>query len=187
MTHIALEGIDNAGKTTLAKKLVDDLKSQNIKVVISKELTTDVGQIVKNAFTDKIKLSPKQKTLLFASDRLTRYEELQTQDIDIVIWDRYIHSALVYREMEDCDILWVKEVNSIFPKAALNIYLDVNIDLSIQRGQEANKPCPYTKEQLQKCAKIYQRYVESGELISFEDINDYEKIINKIIEKFNEK
>lgn len=187
MLNIALEGIDNAGKTTLSKKLVDDLQKENIKVVISKELTTDVGNIIKLAFKNNTKLSPKQKTLLFASDRLERYQELQKQDIDVVIWDRYVYSALVYREMESCDMDWVKEVNIIFPNADLNIYLDVDIDLSIKRGIEANKPCPYSKEQLQKCKDIYSRYILNSELISVNSISDYEKIKNMIIEKFHEK
>jgi len=187
MLNIALEGIDNAGKTTLSKKLVDDLKKQNIKVVISKELTTDIGQIIKTSFKENIKLSPIQKTLLFASDRLQRYEELQKQNIDVVIWDRYVHSALVYREMENCDIAWVKQVNSVFSKADLNIYLEVDIDESINRGEKANKPCPYTKEQLEKCQTIYKKYIENDELISFDSTKDYDLILELIIKKINEK
>lgn len=187
MICIALEGIDNAGKTTLAKKLVDDLKEQNFNAIISKELTTDVGKIVKNAFKNKVKLSPKQKILLFASDRLQRYEELQKQNIDVLIWDRYIHSALVYREMESCDIEWVKQVNSIFPKADLSIYLEVDIDVSINRGEKANKPCPYSKEQLDKCQTIYKRYIDNNELISFDSIKNYEAILTLITKKLNEK
>ena len=184
---IGLEGIDNAGKTTLAEKLANDLRDRNINVNISKELTTSVGKIVVDAFRTGVCLTSEQKTLLFAADRLARYQELQNRQSDVVIWDRYIYSAFVYREMEGCDLAWVKVVNSIFPQADLNIYLDVDIEESVRRGYAANKPCPYTKQQLQICQNIYRQYILSGDLICYNSIEHYSDILELIIKKINER
>ena len=186
MINIALEGIDNSGKTTLAKKLKCDLDKLGLNVVISFELSTQVGVLIQEYFKKNISISSEQKTLLFASDRLIRYEKLKNSNVDIVIWDRYIYSAFVYREMEGLNINWVRNVNSIFKEPNLNFYINIPIDDAIKRGLEANKPCPYTKEELLKCLEIYNRYLKEDKLILIDPINNYEDILNKIIKKTNE-
>jgi len=184
MIFITLEGIDNGGKTTLAKKLYEDLKQRKVNVYNTRELIeTDAGKIVLNAFRDKKELTPEQKTLYFALDRQIRYEKIVKEDYDVVIWDRYIYSSFVYREMEKCDINWVKRVNAIFKKPDLNLYVDVNIDTAMKRALENKRVLPYTKEQLIECKNIYLRYVEDGELTKYcHSDNEYEALVDKILE-----
>ena len=180
MIFITLEGIDNGGKTTLAKKLYEDLKQRKVNVYNTRELIeTDIGKIVLNAFRDKKELTAEQKTLYFALDRQIRYEKILKEDYDVVIWDRYIYSSFVYREMEECDINWVKRVNAIFRKPDFNIYVDVNIDIAMKRALENKRVLPYTKKQLIKCKDIYLKYVEDGELTKYED---YNWLVEKILE-----
>lgn len=76
---IALEGIDNAGKTTIGHYLQDYFSKENIKVVLSKELTTDVGEVIKNRI-HRGGLSPISKAFLFAADRQLRLETLRIAD-----------------------------------------------------------------------------------------------------------
>jgi dTMP kinase len=179
MIFVALEGIDNGGKTTLAKKIYDDLKQRQINVYSTKELLeTDVGKIVLQSFRDKIELTPEQKALYFALDRQIRYESIIKQKYDVVIWDRYVYSSFVYREMEECDVNWVKKINSIFKKPELNIYVDVDIDTAMKRAIENKRVLPYTKEQLIKCKEIYFRYVKDGQLIKYKD---YDWLVEKIL------
>ena len=180
MIFVALEGIDNSGKTTLAEKLYKELKCKKINVYNTRELIdTDIGKIVLQAFRNNVKLSPKQKTLYFALDRQIRYEKIIKENYDVVIWDRYVYSSFVYREMENCDINWVKRVNSIFKKPELNIYLDVDIDTAMDRAFKNKRVLPYSKEQLIECKKIYKRYVEDKELIQFQN---YDWLLDKILE-----
>jgi len=42
---IALEGIDNAGKTTVAEKLKELLEEKGYKAIISKEFSSSYGKI----------------------------------------------------------------------------------------------------------------------------------------------
>ena len=165
MLHIAFEGIDNAGKTTLVEHLEVMLQNKGIKVGITKELTSEIGGIVLKHFKNDIQLSPKLKTYLFAADRLIRFQEIISKEYDIVIWDRYIYSALVYREMERLDVQWVRIVNSIFPVANLTYYIDIDPHKSIKRGKTAGKTCPYNFEELSKCREIYKKYVNRGEMV----------------------
>ena len=58
-----------------------------------------------------------------------------SEKVDIVIWDRYIHSALVYRKMEGLDEDWVKGVNEIFKKANIVVYLDIDTDEAFREGR----------------------------------------------------
>jgi len=44
MIHIALEGIDNSGKTTLAESLSEYLLQKGIRAKLTKELTSPIGQ-----------------------------------------------------------------------------------------------------------------------------------------------
>jgi len=189
MIFVTLEGIDNAGKTTIADKLHKELSSMGINSFITRELIeTDVGKRVLESFRKSEYLSSNQKTLYFALDRQIRYEEIIKQNYDVVIWDRYVYSSFVYREMEkeigeDINIEWVKRVNSIFKKSDLNIYVDVDINEAMDRALKNKRILPYTKEQLEKCKEIYLRYVSNGEL---EFYQGYNWLKTKILEKIDE-
>jgi dTMP kinase len=183
MFHIAFEGIDNAGKTTIADCLQRRLLEKGSKVVVTKELTSKVGEIILKHFEEDVKLSPKLKTYLFAADRLIRFEKIISEQHDIVIWDRYVYSALVYREMEKLDVKWVEKVNSIFPVANLTYYIDIEPSKAWERGKSAKKSCPYNIGELSFCREIYKRYVNSGEMIEiFSQEQKLDLMTDKIME-----
>ena len=188
MIFVTLEGIDNCGKTTLSKKLCKELSSQGKKVHCTRELiTTDVGDIVLDSFRKGIKLSPQLKALYFAADRQIRYEEIIKQDYDVVIWDRYVYSSLVYREMESCNVAWVDEINKIFKVPELNIYMDVSLKTAMSRARENKRILPYTKKELGLCRGIYLRYVKENRLLQYQGYEWLLNEINKQIGRVNER
>lgn len=169
MIHIAFEGIDNSGKTTLAEAFLEYLLDKGVRAELTKELTTPVGQVIKGAFAKGIHLSGHMKTYLFAADRLERYESLMRREEknekpDLVIWDRYVYSALAYRAAEGIDPEWAQMVNRPFPPAKRGYYLDVTSEESIRRGSESGKPCPYSQEFLAKVRENYLGMVKRGTL-----------------------
>ena len=83
------------------------------------------------------------------------------QNGSLVLADRWNVSAYVYRGLEGYDLRFVKAVNSKIPQADLTIVLDLPVKLSLRRGEEAKKPCPYTAEQLEQARKLYGDYART--------------------------
>lgn len=187
MIHIAFEGIDNSGKTTLAEALLEYLLDKGVRAELTKELTTSVGRTIKDAFAKGIHLSGCMKTYLFAADRLERYESLvrceqKNEKLDLVIWDRYVYSAIAYRAAEGIDPEWVQMVNRPFPPANRGYYLNVTSEESIRRGSEAGKPCPYSQEFLAKVRENYLAMVKKGILYDVAGATQAELLQNVILD-----
>jgi len=93
---IVLEGLDNSGKTFQSNVLKDFFVKNNKKAFVSKELTTDIGTLIRK-YRGSEYFTPVLKTFLFAADRERRIAEIKkmNQNFDAIIFDRYIHSAIM--------------------------------------------------------------------------------------------
>ncbi len=178
---IALEGIDNAGKTTIAQILINKLEAEGKKVAISKELTTSVGTLIKSSIKNG-GLSPISKSFLFASDRQIRIEELNRDNKfdGIIIFDRYLHSAIVYREAEGLDGSWIRELNKNVPPSDIALYIDITAEESIKRNTVAKFNINYSFEHLQKIRQAYLKYVDLGELIKIDGMMNLQDVVDDI-------
>jgi len=65
---VILEGLDNTGKTTIAKMLMPYYKIQGKNAILAKELSTPVGEQIKQLSREG-KLTPELKSYLFPADR----------------------------------------------------------------------------------------------------------------------
>jgi len=177
---IIFEGLDNSGKTTLIENLSNALSS-NYNVKVSKEFETDTGIVLKNGLKEN-KYSPQNKALLFAADRQERLDELQrTNAYDIVFFDRYIYSAIVYRQSEGLEEEWIRTLNKFNPKEDLGFYIDITADESIKRNNSKKFNVHYPKEQLEEVRKNYLRIIESENLIRIDGMKESEKITNEVL------
>lgn len=180
---ISLEGLDNSGKTTVAEFLFDYYRKMGKKVFISKELTTEAGDIIKNSVT-KGGLSPLVKTFLFAADRQIRLDQLNSNIDDpnvVIIFDRYLYSAVVYREAEEIDSAWVKDVNKFIPPSDFTFYIDITPEESIKRNTNTKFNIRYSLNQLEKIRKAYLKYVSLGELTPIDGMRELVKVQEDII------
>lgn len=180
---IALEGIDNAGKTTLAGSLTDEFVKIGKNAIVSKELTTEVGKLIKTTIKTGM-LTPILKTFLFAADRQLRIEKLQEDNCfdEVIIFDRYLHSAIVYREAEQLDRIWVKDVNKNIPKSDIAFYIDITPEESIKRNTDTKFNIHYNIEHLRRVRESYLNYVELGELILIDGMKDTKEVCDNVIE-----
>lgn len=180
---ITLEGIDNAGKTTLAGMLTDEFVKAGKNAIVSKELTTEVGKLIKTIIKTEM-LTPISKTFLFAADRQLRIEKLQEDNSfdEIVIFDRYLYSAIVYREAEQLDGRWVKDVNKNIPKSDIAFYIDITPEESIKRNTDTKFNIHYSIEHLRRIRESYLNYVELGELILIDGMKDTKEIYDNVID-----
>ena len=189
---ISLEGIDNSGKTTQADLLANRFCSEGFTVIVSKELSTDIGVLLKKSFKN-LHYSSVMKTLLFSADRQERLEKLKEHleiQSNIVIFDRYIHSALAYRYSEGVDEQWVLNVNKYVPQIDLGFYIDITSEESISRNTTDKDNIFYSQYQLEIIRKRYLTYVERGELALIDgsmNKNDITSEILNVILQCNQK
>ena len=180
--HIAFEGIDNSGKTTLCASLDNHFKSLGKNSMVSKEFSSSYGTFLKQRLYGNA-ATPNEKLLAFALDRLVRYDSMQCSGLDYVIWDRYTFSSIVYRGIEGIDEPTCREINKSIPPPNFYFYLDVTPDESERRGKCAGKSCPYDQDFLSKCRGYYLEIVQKGDLICIQGkttVQATEEVINHI-------
>jgi len=110
---VAIEGIDGAGKTTIAKLLAWKLQDHGVKVTLTKEprdpcITSHIDGITRKGG------NPIAEALLFAADRMIHYYTLiqpALQRGEVVISDRYKLSSIAYQSARGAPRAWVKEIN----------------------------------------------------------------------------
>lgn len=185
---VALEGIDNVGKSSHIDRLERRLTANQIEVVTTKELTTKVGSVVWD-YLRTGDFSSHMKALLFAADRVERVEKQVMPAINagrLVIADRWALSAMVYRFVEGFDTEYVSAVNSLTLQPDLTFLLDISGAMSIQRRNLTQKPEAYSEDFLNRARNHYLELAKGDPKVividgsqPFMNINDqlYERIV----------
>lgn len=148
---IAFEGIDRAGKSSVVSLLSEYLSDCFAPIRVCGELQSPLAPIIRDILTRGG--SPLIKTYLFAADRAWTYEKVCLPALkrgEMILWDRYVDSALVYRSAELSmrpseifDLNFVKDVNRVFMPANLTVYIDVSVDTSLRRASSTGTSEPY--------------------------------------------
>lgn len=184
---VNFEGIDNSGKTTLINDIKEFYKGK-LPVYITYELTTDVGKLILKKLK-RNNISNYEKVLLFATDRIIRYEKDLKKVLNqrcIIISDRWVFSAIAYRSAEDISLKdYVISVNNIFLKPDISFYIDITPEESERRGI-INDKNNYSASHLHNVRKEYLRIVNEYNLVFIDGMRDYEKVKKDIITKIKE-
>ncbi|MCY0860256.1 MAG: dTMP kinase [Sulfolobaceae archaeon] len=157
MFIVAIEGIDGAGKTTIANLLKDHIQStrKDKKVILTQEpFTKEITDLIaRTEWKDPITLA-----LLFTADRAYHLNWIKSQNPDIVILDRYYYSTIAYQSALGLDKEWIMCINSKFPKPDITILLDVDPKVSIRRIRE--KDLFNFEEKVKSLEKVRNIYLE---------------------------
>lgn len=133
---VAIEGIDGAGKTTQAKRIVRRLKSLGYFAAYTSEPTNmRIGRIIRAELAKK-SLNPYRQALLFAADRIEHVERVIKPFLErgvIVVCDRYLHSSYAYQGALTGDMGWVREINKAVPPPDLAVLIDVPVSVAMRR------------------------------------------------------
>ena len=144
---IVLEGIDGSGTSTQAELLKDYFIRQGEKAAVSPEPSAGpIGRLIRRAMqenylviTDKNKFD-EQMAYLFAADRhyhlynnLDGVFQLTEQQNTHVITTRYYFSSLAYNCNTEAEFAFVSNLNQKFPNPDLTIYLDIPVEVSLDR------------------------------------------------------
>lgn len=204
---IAIEGIDGSGKTTQAKKVVEELKKHGRKVVYTKEPTDGlIGEFIRKGLlglSSKIRISPVAFQYLFVADRVEHQKEVEDylKKGYIVISDRSLWSSVPYgmvdRGVDFSDqkangdsLLTAFSILSFYNQFIApdkTLFLDIPVDTAMKRiGQKKEEKEIYEKrDMLEKIRVGYQwlitKFKEEFTVIKGEE--SVEEITEEILHK----
>ncbi len=141
---IVLEGLDGAGTTTQAHRLVEHLRRAGRDAEFTFEPTDGpVGAFVREILSGRVSAGegafrPGERSLalLFAADRLEHSRRLRAarEAGRAVVCDRYAFSSMAYQCLDDSiDPDWVVEINRGAAVPDLTILLEVPVDTCLER------------------------------------------------------
>ena len=168
---VAIEGIDGVGKSSVKVELPAMLVGCLVDVSVTGEKRSPFRPLLEDDVL--VGLSPLVKTLAFAADRAWTYEVEALPALErgnLVLWDRYVASALIYRQIEvtrgvsKVDLDYVRSVNSPFPRPDLTVLLVADTRACLSRT--AARTRVYSEEFLAAAAQAYRALAqESGWVI----------------------
>lgn len=168
---ICIEGLDKSGKTTQSRLLVESLRSKGFEAVYTTEPSNgEIGRFIRRYILQRReRVSIPVEALLFAADRIDHVErEIKPllNDGKIVVSDRYIYSSLAYQGAAGLDVEWIKEINKMVPKPDLAIYLEVPIEIIMERLKKKRvRSVMESLEVQEKVRDVYMNLVKEGKLI----------------------
>ncbi|MDT7878762.1 MAG: dTMP kinase [Candidatus Caldarchaeales archaeon] len=182
---IAIEGIDGAGKTTQAKRVVRRLKSLGYRAAYTSEPTnTRIGRLIKKELSGRI-TNPHKQALLFAADRIDHVFRVIRPLMEkgfIVVCDRYLYSSFAYQGVLTRDVGWVREINRMAPPPSLAILIDVPVAVALKRKRRFRG---FEDAQLLEAVRAaYLTLLEEGLMVSVDgnrDVAEVERDLLSII------
>lgn len=139
---VVLEGLDGAGTTTQARRLVAALEREGHAAHYTREPSDGpIGTTIRQALTGRLvrpngeRLTPATLALLFAADRVdhvaSEIEPLTSRGVT-VLSDRYFLSSLAYQGQE-LDPGFVEAANAQALAPDLTLFLRVGPDVALER------------------------------------------------------
>lgn len=142
---IVFEGIDGAGKTTLAQAVRDILVAEGYEVRVTREPYRLFDRIRPIAFGA---LPPKAQALYMLADRHEHVSELiepfrAQHEEGLLLCDRYTLSTVVYQgHLGGVNLKWIEQANNFVTnniKPDLTLVLDVPPEIAIERKPDELK------------------------------------------------
>jgi dTMP kinase len=144
---IVIEGLDGAGTTTQARRLVEHVRASGGTAHLTREPSDGpIGRLIREMLVGDHAIpgtSIAQSTfgLLFAADRLDHLQrevEPQLARGALVVSDRWYHSSLAYQGT-GADRDWITILNARARKPELTIFLEVRAEVAAQRRVKAGR------------------------------------------------
>ena len=141
---IAVEGIDNVGKTSLVNSLLKQILRKGRDAQIEPEFgSSELGQYIQSLVYENWHWVPSvAQPYIIAADRAHRYADAKnvTDNGGIVIFDRHLLSSVVYQGValqKSNDAMW-HELRSLygsqFVQPDLTLVLDASVETAVLRG-----------------------------------------------------
>lgn len=146
---VVFEGIDGAGKSTVCRRVAEELRSRGLDVEVTAEPTREgIGAFIRSGGAGRI--SQRTESLLFVADRNDHTERI-SEAVDsgrVVLCDRYFASTVAYQSAgldgDSTDRDWLISINSDFTgRPDVTVLLDISPEEGLgrvgSRGEEVSK------------------------------------------------
>lgn len=173
---ITLEGIDGAGKTTIARRVGSALRKAGHRVVLTTEPTrTWLGDAVKKSYDDDV--GPLAETFLFLADRARHTAQIRgwLARGATVVSDRYADSTYAYqgvrlKGMMRDPIRWLQSVSApAVLEPDLTILLDISPRLGLRRIAGRKRKVRFEKQRfLTEVAANYRRLAKGPRFVTID-------------------
>lgn len=192
---LVIEGIDGAGKSSLASVLHQELLSRGFCVVVTKEpgdnnLGLSIRSIVQSCTYD---LDPKAEFLLFAADRAQHIKEVVRPALErgcIVICDRMADSSRAYQGFgRGLDHALITSVNTWVLdgiKPDKTIYVRISIDEAAARTKHRSETTRFESERrafMERVALGFQEmYKDRDDVIVLDGMDSKDAVADTMLQ-----
>lgn len=194
---IVVEGIDGSGKTTQAKRLVEQLNKKGQKTIYTAEPTDGpIGQLIRKILKGQIKVAKASFQHLFSADRANHEEEIvqSLRDGVNVVCDRYFWSSVAYGISDThkerdyyLTALSILSFYNRFLAPDITFYLKVSVGEALRRLSHMHKAKEIyeKKEKLEKISAGYEWMVQkfSKEFIVVDGEKSVEEVTKEIVSR----
>ena len=143
---VVIEGIDGAGKTSIARALNNIFRQtlgENVLLTEEPHNESLMGEEIRSALRRECELRRDELALAFALNRSSHLKNViechLQREHAVVICDRYLLSSLVYQTCDDITMEYVYNINRWARVPDLTIVLQVSAHLAYQRMDERSK------------------------------------------------
>jgi dTMP kinase len=181
-TFIVFEGLDRSGKSTQIKLLMENLEKNNNKAVLYKfpDRVTHTGELIHQYLQNEIELEPHVIHLLYSANRWEK-KDMIIENINngmTVICDRYIYSGIAYSVANGLDINWCKLSDIGLPIPDIVIWLDLDIEISMERSNFGNEI--YERKEFQEKVLNAYKLLHDENWVILDANNSFKYISDKI-------
>jgi dTMP kinase len=137
---VAIEGLDQSGKETQAKRLAPWYEARGFRVEMLNfpDYTTTIGAEIGQALQGRRQYGADVIQLLYVANRHEWKQaiDMYLEDGRAVICDRYLASSIAYGEAQGLDPAWLAEIQRFLPRPTLTVLLDIPPEVAAKRKQQ---------------------------------------------------
>jgi dTMP kinase len=136
---IAFEGLDQSGKETQARMLVESLRAEGrrVETLSFPDYRTAIGREIGEALAGHREYGADVMQLLYIANRFEKKPQILEWLAAgaVVVCDRYLASSIAYGESQGLDAGWLADAQRYLPQPDVTLVLDIAPETSAARKQ----------------------------------------------------
>ncbi len=167
---LAIEGIDQSGKKTLARALLSRLEARGIDAVAVSfpDYRTRIGNEIRAYLEGTEDSLPEVRSLLFAANRWERSKEIGSwlSEGKVVVANRYRGSGVAYGMAHGLEKKWLWGLERGLPVEDRTILIEIPAEISFARKRQGRDAYEEQTELLERVGVAYRELaMEEGWLV----------------------